>query len=305
MPVRRKGSRRNRARQIPEEELERMLRWLSPLPTPWQRWKDAGGLDKADRNEQCGNGADVAAAVDYLDALARCNTDRERATVQRRWPEISEARAIFDADNLCRWELEGYLLSGQSDKEVASRLALSPRTVATYVSLFFDLRAFVDEPEWLASKMFGSAFTLSFRDDQLQQFWAWIGICGGPVMLKKFVSEFHAAWRPSTPPLLSVYLAPDAPVALNMQALVASFILPSNAKTAPILFETHLGLIEADRETDSAGRSEKIDQLMRTMINFTRGFLAGKSGRRTAALAALSAERGTSAGKVAATVGER
>ena len=98
MPVRRKRSRRKIANRITDEEFERMHRWLSPLPTLWQRWKDAGGLDKADRNVRCRNDADLAAAIDYLDALARCTTDDERAAVQLRWPEISQARAIFDAD---------------------------------------------------------------------------------------------------------------------------------------------------------------------------------------------------------------
>ena len=215
--------------------------------------------------------------MDYLDALANCTTDDERMVVQRRWPEISEARAIFNANNPRRWELEAYLLSGESDEEVAARFGLTPRTVATYVSLFFAMRFFVTEPEWLALKMFGSAFALNFRDNQLQQFWAWVGICGGPIMLETVVAAFHASWQPGTSPLLSVYLAPDAPVALNMQALVAINLLIPNTKTAPIYFESHLGLIEADLETDPARKKEKIDQLKRTMIEFTRGFLDGKS----------------------------
>ena len=137
MPMRRKGSRRKSTTRVTEEQFDRMLRWLSPLPTPWQRWKDAGGLDKADRAAKCKNDASVAAAVDYLDALACCTTDKEQAVVQQRWPHIAEARAIFDANDPRRWELEGYVLSGETDDEIAARLGLSPRTVATFVSLFF------------------------------------------------------------------------------------------------------------------------------------------------------------------------
>jgi hypothetical protein len=277
MPARRNGSRKNSAKRLAEEEFDEAMRWLSPLPNFARRWEEAARLVKVKPGERQCNDAAVAAAAEYLDALARCTTDHERAAVQRQSPEITEARAIFDADNPCRWELEAYLLSGESDEEVAARLGLSPHTVATFVSLFCAMRDFVDQPEWLASKMFGCAFTLHFRDNQLREFWAWVGICGGPVLLKRVIAEFHAAWQPGTPTTLSAYLRADAPVSLSAQALVASLILPSNAKTAPILFETHLGLIEADRLNDPARKKEKIDQLKRTMIGFTRGFLDGKS----------------------------
>ena len=166
-----------------------MLRWFSPLPTPWQRWKDAGGLDKADRDEQCRNDAAVAAAVDYLDALAHCTTDDERAAVQQRWPEIYEARAIFDADNPRRWELEGYVLSGETDEEIAARLGLSPRTVATLRLAVLRCCGI----SWLSpcgwpTKMFGPDFMLTFETTSFSKFWAWVGICGGP-----------ACWRDPLP----------------------------------------------------------------------------------------------------------
>jgi hypothetical protein len=247
------------------------------LPNPWQRWKDAADLAKVDRNERHGKDADVVAAADYLDALARCTTDDEQAEVRERWPEISQASDIFVADSLERWELEGHILAGASDDDIAQRVGLSPRTIATYASLFCAMRDFVDEPEWLATKLFGYPLALYFRENQLREFWAWIGICGGPVMVSRFVSDFRATWQPGTPPLLSVYLRADAPVSLSLQAFVAIKLLPGNAKTVPILFETHLGLIEAERETDPARKKEKLDQLKRTMIEFTRGYLAGKT----------------------------
>ena len=126
------------------------------------------------------------------------------------------------------------------------------------------------EPVWLANKMFVPDCALTFRDEQLREFWAYVGICGGPVLLKRSVADFHAAWRPNTPPVLSVYLAPDAPVSLSAQAFVAAFMLPHNAMTAPILFETHLGLIELELEQDPVRKETKFHELQRRMVAYTR-----------------------------------
>lgn len=275
MPTRQR-SHRKRANSITREEFDTMTRWFFPLPDPAQRWNDAVRLAKAKPSERYSSSSEVTAAIEYLTALESCETDDARAALRSRWPHLAQARAIYDANTVPRWELEAYILSGESNEEVAARLGLSPRTVATYVLLFFDLRAYIAEPEWLIGKMF-PGFTLKFQDHQLREFWAWVGLWGGPILLRRHVAEFRAAWQPHSAPLLRVYLREDAPVSLNSQAFVASFLLPGNTKTVPIIFETHLGLIEAERESDPARQKELIDQLKRTMIAFTRGYLSGKT----------------------------
>ena len=254
-----------------------MLRWLSPLPTPWQRWKDAGVLAVTNRNEW--NTADTAivAAAEFIRAFAACATDEERAGVQTKWPTISQAKAIFDCESLNKWELEAWLMAGLTDRGAARRCGLRPAVVGVYEHLFFAMREFLYQREALAEKLFGAFVFIKFADEELGRFWHYLGLTAPRAVLRRFITAYRAAWEPGTPQLLSSYLKPDAPVSLSMQAFVAINLLPDNTKPAAIFFESHLGLIEAERETDPARKKERVNQIKQTMVEFTRGYLAGKT----------------------------
>ena len=43
-------------------------------------------------------------------------------------------------------------------------------------------------------------------------------------------------------------------MSLEVQGFVANYLLSNNAKAAPIYFHCHVGLIEAERETDPNGK---------------------------------------------------
>jgi hypothetical protein len=279
MPVR-NGSRRAASQQITEEQFAEAIRWLDPLPSPARRWEQAARLAKLKRSQRHCDNPDVAAAAEYLAALACCTTGKQRAAVQQRWPEISQASAIFQASDPARWRLEAWILHDFTDREIAARCELTPGIVRIYANLFFAMRDYLHRPEDLAQKLFGAAINLSFRNDELARLWHYLGLAAPTADLVQFVDSFIAAWQPGTPPTLSVYLSETAPVPLDMQALVAQYFLANNAKAAPVHAHWRFALIAAVREPDPKRQQEMKDDLQRTQIEYARGLLAGKSERQ-------------------------
>ncbi len=167
-----------------------------------------------------------------------------------------------------------------TDHEIADRYGLKPEVVRVYESVFFSMRAFLSERETLAQAMFGSAFSLCFRDSEVGRLWAYVGLTGPTAALATFIDAFHAAWRPKMQPTLGVYLREGAPVPLDVQALVASYLLSNDVTAAPSYFHCHAGLIAVEHEPDPRRQQEMKDELKRMQIKYVRGLLAGKSERQ-------------------------
>jgi hypothetical protein len=263
-----------------DESFDRTLRWLAPLPAPDRRWRAALRLAAKPRSAKRRSANRVVAeAVEYLRAVANCATDGERAAAAEKWSAISQALAVFQANSLQRWELEARVLAGQTIAEIAIHCNLASGVVAAYRRLFFSVaKEYLDEPEWLARKMFRPRLLLTFRDNEVGRFWAWLGLTEGPVTLDAFVEAFHAVWKIDTPPTLSVYLRPDSQVPSAMAALVAVSVLPRNKDTIVAWFWFAFRVIEALR--DPVGKEGKLDQVQRDSAAYALGFLSGKTARQ-------------------------
>jgi hypothetical protein len=279
MPARRNGPARNIAKRITEEEFAEAMRWLSPL-APARRLEEAARLAKLKPAERYCDDPDIAAAADFLAALEACGTRGEQARVLRRWPDIVRASEISARNGTQRWAVEAWILHGLADCEIADRCGLKPEVVRVYESLFFAMREFLSEREALAQKLFGSAFSLIFRNSEVGRLWAYVGLTQPAAALTEFIDSFHAARERGTPPELSVYLRAGAPVSLEVQSFVAHYLLSNNVEAAPIYFHCHVGLIEAQRETDPKRREEMKEKLKRVLVEYARGVLAGKTERQ-------------------------
>ena len=277
MALRKSPSPKRRAGRITAKQIEEAERWLGPMRKPDWRWEAATKVAVASPADLTCVDPDVVAAGEFLRAFTSCSTDEDRAAVRAKWPTINQAKAVFDCESLHKWELEAWLMAGLTDRGIANRCKIPTAVVGAYERLFFARREYLGHREDLAQKLFGAFLFLTFGDEEVGRFWHYLGLVAPHAVLRDYITSYHAAWQPGTPHLLSVYLKRDAPVSLSMQAFIAIMLLPGNTRTAPIFFESHLGIIEAECETDPARKKEKIDQIKRTMVEFTRGYLAGKT----------------------------
>ncbi len=261
-------------------QFDAMLRWLSPLPPPHRRWIAATAMAEAAPDGLDTTDPAVVEAAKSLQALDSCDGDDERAAVRQRWPTISAAQAIFEGDGPRRWKLESWILTGESDREIADHCGVPPVVVAVYQELFFERRQYLDhldKREWLAQRMYGPYMGLTFRSEELGRFWAWAALTGGPAVLSSFLTAFDAARKVDTPPTLAAYLQPGLEISSSLQATVAVHVIPTNKDTAIAWAAFRVRLIEAEAMPDPRQREVALLRLNRDVVSFAWGLLGGKS----------------------------
>ncbi|MCY2987298.1 MAG: hypothetical protein NTY19_05460 [Planctomycetota bacterium] len=259
--------------------LDSALRRLGPLPAPDRRWQVACQSAQAGRDPLEDIAADLAEAAEYSKSLTKCTTDAERADVHARWPTLSQAHAVFQHDEPQRWEVESRLLAGQPDEVIAASCGLELAVVASYAALFFSLREYLGDRRWLRTKMFGWGAPI-FGNKDLGRLWAWTALTGGPYVLDMVLAAFHAMWRKDTHPTLSIYLQPDSQAPLNMQAFIATHVLPQGGKAAVACLAFHARLLEVEAIRDPREMQEAREQLQRDAAAYAFGLLNRTSPRR-------------------------
>jgi hypothetical protein len=129
---------------------------VSPANTaraPDSRWRRATAL--VNRGVVTGDDAWVRRAAAFLTRLRDRRDDHDQ--VARQIPDIAAARAVHTSgDRLTRGALEGRLLAGLTDDEVAAACGLPAAAVAAYHALFFDVRGGLNAPNWVALHATGS-----------------------------------------------------------------------------------------------------------------------------------------------------
>ena len=125
-------------------------------------------------------------------------------------------------------------------------------------------------PGWLNRKLFPGWLWPTFRNDELSRLWLFVGLDGGPAVLDSFVKAFHAAWQIGTPPVLSVYIRRGSPLPVNMQAAVATCVLPANRATAGVWVAFHVRLMGAEAMSDPRQREVAFLRLRQDFVAYAR-----------------------------------
>jgi hypothetical protein len=127
----------------------------NPARPPSWRWRRA--VDLADRGLIGGDDGWVNRGVEFLTRLRDCRDDTDHDRVARQFPDVAAAHALFTSGyRLTRGGLEGRLLAGLTDDEVAATCGLTAAAVGAYHALFFDLRGGLSAPNWVALHAIGS-----------------------------------------------------------------------------------------------------------------------------------------------------
>jgi len=76
----------------------------------------------------------------YLSALRRCNGERDRQRVVRRYAAIDAAHQLrFDTDSMVRWHIQGWLFAGVAPTEIDEHFHLRPGTTRAFADQFLDV----------------------------------------------------------------------------------------------------------------------------------------------------------------------
>ena len=215
------------------EHCYRACEWDPSLPPHW-RSLCARSLAEGEDTEWPSDDPVVQECTQYVHAVAAAKDDAELVAVRNRWPALAAAHEIAQRDEPGRWELEARLLAGQSDEEIAAQCNIPAEVVNWHEALFCNVRPRLRARAYLLNHVVGAGAQRGFRDDEVGNFWAWVAMGGGPLVLDRFVETFHAAKRPDEPATLSNYLRQNAGVDVRLQAVVAGAVLPHSGPSGEV-----------------------------------------------------------------------
>jgi hypothetical protein len=188
---------------------------------------------------------------------------------------LEAAYEVFTGDGPTRWELEARLLAGQSDAEIGARCGLSDDAISAYEAVFFTVRP-CTAVDYVLTHAVRRGVWCGFGNEELRQFWAWCGLTGAPVLVDSVVDAFRQVHGRGQPPTLSAYLRPDAGIAPDFQAFVASSVLSPFGPTAEVFLALQLRALEADAADDPDRAAFIRERIRGDLIRYGRAFLAGK-----------------------------
>jgi hypothetical protein len=159
----------------------------------------------------------------FFRRLGRCDDQRQRERVRRRWPHLAAAVELHkDADALRRAELEGRLLARQPVDVVAGRLGLSPGAVGAYCSLYFDVLKVLDAGDYIVLQVIGLSPSRTVSEKDAGTWVRLFGWLGGPHVLES-VLDFYKA--PEAVPADLTSVEPARRARLVQQLTIRSSIL--------------------------------------------------------------------------------
>ena len=189
-------------------------------------------------------------------------------------PFLITAHRIFHENGVARWQLEAYVLSDMSDREVAVRCDVPREVVAAYVAVFFDVRPHLPPGKWIMQHVIGPSPYSGFREHDVRPFWALMATSCGPKFVEMFVKAYLAALRPDDRPVLSVYFGPNVPLAV--QGPVALQILGMTGEGDLVNEKLHRRLDVAESLADPELAEAEAKQAVGDVIQTARAILAGK-----------------------------
>lgn len=162
----------------------------NPFRRPAWRWNRAAYLSADKTRPACPEVDDewVTSAVAHLDA-ERCGTG---SGINRPMPQdftLDDAiRLRDDALATVRWRLESLVLAGEPVEAIAQQCRLTIAVVETYESLFFDVRAGLAAPDWIATQVLDGMVPERLRQAAPGSLWRVAGYYGGCAVLEVVIA---------------------------------------------------------------------------------------------------------------------
>jgi hypothetical protein len=226
-------------------------------PVDW-RWQRAGRLlELGLRWSRRRDDEAIRMAKKYQAGLRRCRGEADRSRLVCRMPDIGGAVAIVEGEPATRAAVEARLLAGESMEAIACKTALTPRAVALYEALFFNVSDRLENRGYLIH--FGVRLYSTPREPDPSLAWRLFGLLGGPVVLDALIDgDYGPPDRPEDERALDE---------LRLKLAVALKLLPIDATTTPRLIRLYLRLWQSELAAEKAHRAA-VDLMpnIRTML---------------------------------------
>jgi len=191
----------------------------------------------------------IKLAKTFKTAVGSAHNENQFIAIMDRWPDLYEAWNIYQSENdvELRYELEARLLSRQTGKEIASKIAVTPETTALYESLFFHITDRLDVPGYITNVVMGNAIHRGLAQRHYDLLWKMFGYWGGPLVLDHLIYQFNKPIVPTTKEGVSTFWDDDVKQHLRLKSSLATRMAPINWQTSIEIVNLYMKLIEVER----------------------------------------------------------
>jgi hypothetical protein len=174
----------------------------------------------------------VRVAVLFLRDLRRCDDDRTRRRLPRRYPALYLAHALYAGEPAFqRWEVEARLLAGEPWDAVATKCGLGADTVRAYHDLFFDVGDKLPSRDWVANRVLGRRARVGLTDHDTDFLLKIYAFTGGPLAVDALVDYYrNPPVVPQRPELLDAQDREALSTKLLIRASILARTLPADEK---------------------------------------------------------------------------
>jgi len=189
-------------------------------------------------------------------------------------PALAEAYAIYDGGGLRRAELEARILANQPVAKIAGSMQLAEAVIEVYEEIFFQVRAYLDDRQWISKTVFTIDLTVATLAEQLENDWRSFAYYNGIEALEELVggAARDALQQHGT----MAYLMPETRLSHAVLAEVVEVLLPADLTRAETLEVGRLG-----RLLDVVDKAVPMPKSLAQSFGIARGVVLAKEAGRT------------------------
>lgn len=220
-------------------------------PLDW-RWDRASHLVEENRPLSARyDDPETLRAARYLKALNRCQTDRQRAAVAHRYPDIATAHQLHSDGGASRWITEARFLARQTVDEIAGCASVPVSAIVAYESLFFNVAGALDATGFILARTMRKVVRWEVWEEDVDVILKLLAYSGGPVVLDAVIPFVLT-------PDMDLTVLPDDQRLLGerVRRFVTVLTMPINNNTVGKLFALYVAMLKAQVSAQMQNGSE-------------------------------------------------
>jgi hypothetical protein len=222
----------------------------------------------------------VRAAVRFLAERGDRPGPGDLARLAEELPAVAQAFDLRQADPPhLRWAVEARVIARESFDAIGRKCGLLPAAIEAYVKLFYDVVDLLGADTWVMCEVIGPKAFRGMTEQDVDVWWKLLGYCFGPLMLDKVIDHSAGLPRPAEDGELAAALDRGAEALFSGKRLLAAYMLPVNAQTAPQVLQLATQLDAAgDRPAASAAPQQAAADFLLGGLAATPGAAEGGTG---------------------------
>lgn len=171
-------------------------------------------------------------------------------------PSLFWAHSLWLEDKApTRWAIEARILAGETDTQIAKRFDIDENVVAAYEAVFFNVRARLDNRDYIVNVVMADAVTRGLTERQYDLLWKLFGYHGGSHVLDAVTSKFSPIDKPANASAVGAFFQEFAVNTVKHKAAIATLTVPINLHTQLALIESFVKYVEIEKNSENAGKA--------------------------------------------------